>query len=276
MEDLVKYCPKLERLKLKRCRRLSFDSITAISHLKNLRHLSLQVSSQIPNDILIQLLTSIGPNLETLSLEDFKDIDDIVVEAIGFYCVRLKKFRLKENDTVTDSALTALFSNWLNPPLHVLDLSINRDVDNSNPDGPEGNEAIGLAGDSFKAMMAHSKEKLAYLNIASCRHISYSALVDVFDGQKQYPELKEIDLSFVSAVDTLVLAGLFKGAPQLRKVVAFGCFQIEDVVVPAGVVVIGVPRAQDAIEKFGDGAVEEALGRIVQMYAAPMEVDVAA
>ncbi|TLD36529.1 Leucine-tRNA ligase [Venturia nashicola] len=276
VEDLVKYCPNLERLKLKRCRRLGFDSIIAISHLRTLRHLSLQVSQHIPNEILIQLIRDIGPNLETLSLEDFKDLDDIVIEAIGFYCRKLKKFRMKDNDTVTDSALAVLFSNWLNPPLHVLDVSINRDVDNSNPDGPE--EAIGIAAASFTAMMAHSASKIAYLNVSSCRHISYSALIDVFDGKKQYPELKEIDLSFVSAVDTLVLAGLFKSAPQLRKVVAFGCFQIEDVVVPAGVVVIGVPRAQDAIEKFGDGAVEEALGRMVAMYADSnhMEIEAAA
>jgi DNA repair protein RAD7 len=273
-EDLVKYCPNLERLKLKRCRRLGFDSIIAISQLKNLKHLSLQVSQQIPNETLIQLLRSIGHNLETLSLEDFKDIDDIVIESIAVHCNKLKKFRLKDNDTVTDSALTALFTNWTNPPLHVLDVSINRDVDNSNPDGPE--DAIGLAEASFTAMMKHSAETIAYLNISSCRHISYSALIDVFDGQKQYPELKEIDLSFVSAVDTLVLAGLFKAAPQLRKVVAFGCFGIEDVIVPTGIVVVGVPRAQDAIEKFGDGNVEAALGRMVDMFSGPMEVDVAA
>jgi DNA repair protein RAD7 len=76
-----------------------------------------------------------------------------------------------------------------------------------------------------------------------------------------------------------VLAGLFKAAPQLRKVVAFGCFGIEDVIVPGGVVVIGVPRAQDAIEKFGDGGVdvERALGGMVEMFGAgAMEVDVAA
>ncbi|QDS74043.1 hypothetical protein FKW77_009158 [Venturia effusa] len=276
VQDLVKYCPNLERLKLKRCRRLGPDSIVAISHLKKLRHLSLQVSQHIPNETLIDLIRSVGPKLETLSLEDFKDLDDVVIEAIGFYCRKLQKFRMKDNDTVTDSALAALFSNWLNPPLHTLDVSINRDVDNSNPDGPE--EAIGIAEASFKAMMAHSASKLAYLNVSSCRHISYSALIDVFDGKKQYPELKEIDLSFVSAVDTLVLAGLFKSAPQLRKVVAFGCFQIEDVVVPAGLVVIGVPRAQDAIEKFGDGAVNEALDRMVAMYAetTPMEIEAAA
>jgi DNA repair protein RAD7 len=184
-EDLVKYCPNLERLKLKRCRRLGFESVIAISQLKNLKHLSLQVSQTIPNETLILLLRSIGPNLETLSLEDFKDIDDIIIEAIAIYCKKLKKFRLSDNDTVTDSALAALFSNWPNPPLHVLDLSINRDVDNANPDGPE--DAIGLAEASFTAMMRHSASKISYLNLASCRHIPYSALIDVFDGKKQYP-----------------------------------------------------------------------------------------
>ena len=45
---------------------------------------------------------------------------------------------------------------------------------------------------------------------------------------------------------------MFKSCPKLKKIAAFGCFHIEDVQVPAGVALIGVPRAADAIEQFGD------------------------
>ena len=71
-------------------------------------------------------------------------------------------------------------------------------------------------------------------------------------------------------MDEVVLHGLFRSCPALERVVAFGCFGIgvgldaagdcagdaataTALTVPRGVVLIGVPRAQDAIEQFGMG-----------------------
>jgi DNA repair protein RAD7 len=43
---------------------------------------------------------------------------------------------------------------------------------------------------------------------------------------------------------------------------------VADVVVPRNIALIGVPRAQDAIEQFGVGIdVEEALGRMIEVGA---------
>ena len=107
--------------------------------------------------------------------------------------------------------------------------------------------------------MHHSGSKLQYLNVASCRHISHNALYAVFAEDATYPHLREIDVSFVNAVDTAILAAIFKSCPSLSRVVAFGCFGADDIVVPRGVVVVGLPRAQDAIERFG-GEGANALG----------------
>ncbi|KAF2428757.1 RNI-like protein [Tothia fuscella] len=266
VEALPRYCPNLRRLKLELCRRLTPACLEPIAKLKKLQHLSLGYSTPTSNASIIKLITTIGPNLLTLSLPSFSDIDDTVLEAICISCQKLRKLRINGNDTMTDAGLSALFTNWANPPLRFIDFSATRDVDNSNPDGPD--ECIGLGPESFISMMMHSGSKLEDLNISSCRHITFDALTTVFNGSTQYPELKQIDVSFVSAVDTLVLAGLFKCAPMLRKVIAFGCFNIEDVVVPAGVVVIGVPRAQDAIEKFGGVGVDvdSAMGAMVDLF----------
>lgn len=276
MQLLVDCCPSLTRLKLKRLRQITTDSLDAISQLQQLQHLSLQFSTgvSVPGESVTKVITSLGPNLRTLSFQEFLDLDDGFVETLASYCVQLEKLRISTNDTISDEAWARLFQHWQNPPLRYIDVSRTRDVDNANPDGPE-ECPIGIGEHAFPALMEHSGTKLQYLHIASCRHIPYSSLTSVFDGTKQYPELLEVDLSFVSNVDTLVLAGLFKSAPKLRKVVAFGCFQIEDVVVPQGVVVIGVPRAQDAIEKFGMAGidVDNALGG---MLANAMEVDVGA
>jgi DNA repair protein RAD7 len=74
----------------------------------------------------------------------------------------------------------------------------------------------------------------------------------VFDGSKQYPHLREINVSFCPVVDTQIIAGMFRSCPSITKVVTFGCFQVEDVQVPKGIVLIGAPKAQDQIEQFGD------------------------
>jgi DNA repair protein RAD7 len=244
---------KLNRIKLKRCRKISQAGIEYIanSQLQNLQHLSLQISQQDVDCLcIVDLVNHIGLGLQTLSLEHFVNADDEVLQAIHSSCRQLTKLRLTENDLWTDAGFTALFTGWKNPPLKFVDLNTTRDVDNGNPEGPE--LAIGLASDGFLALMQHSGEQLAYLNIVSCRHISLGAFMTVFDGKNQYPQLKELNISFCNAVDEAVLAGIYRSCPKIKKIVAFGCFNIQDVKVPPGVVIIGVPRAQEAIEQFGN------------------------
>ena len=264
--EMVAWCPNLSRLKLERCRLLTEESLESIMQMgSSLQHLSLQLSTSVSNDTLTALLYAVGYPLQTLSLRSFSEADDSVLAAIKSSCNNLRKLRLTDNSSFTDAGFADLFTGWTNPPLTFIDFSLVRHVDNSNPDGPADNP-MGIASAAFEAMMRHSGAKLEHINISSCRHISHETLTAVFSGEIQYPELRDIDVSFVGAVDTLVLAGLFKAAPKLRRVVAFGCFGIEGLVVPAGVVVIGVPKAQDAIEKVGGEVdVEEALASMAAL-----------
>ena len=271
VESIVVNHPSLQRLKLKRCRQITSAAIESIGRLPKLQHLSLQITHQdVTSELIVHLVENVGSQLKTLSLEHFIEADDEVLSTIHEQCQQLTKLRLSENECFTDSGFTALFDGWSNPPLTFVDLNSTRDVDNGNPEGPE--EAVGLASSGFRALMAHSAEKLAHLNIASCRHISLGAFMDVFDGRKKYPELKEINISFCNAVDTVVIAGIFRSCPSIKKVVAFGCFNIADIEVPAGVVVIGVPKAQEAIEQFGNALmsmdeVMSAMGSVIGVTA---------
>lgn len=266
VQNMVQCCPNLERVKFKLCRRIGEESVTALSALEKLQHLSLQISGQVSTEALCSLIAERGPELRTLSLETFVDADDSVLEAIHNYCFNLSKLRFSENDTVTDTAYSSLFTDWPNPPLTYVDFNSTRDVDPNTPDGPE--EAIGMASSGFRAMMAHSGSQLRHLDIASCRHIELSAFMDVFNGAQTYPLLEHINLSFCHRVDTSVIVGIFKSCPALKKLVAFGCFDVQDVVVPKDVVVIGIPRAADAIEQFGVGIdVEDAISRMVEVAA---------
>ena len=64
--------------------------------------------------------------------------------------------------------------------------------------------------------------------------------------------LREMDISFQTKVDTSVVAGVFQSCPSMKKLTAFGCFNVMDVIVPKGVALIGVPNAQDSIVQEGD------------------------
>lgn len=265
VETMVKHCTALKRLKLKYCRRLTAASLPLFAQVTTLQHVSLHISHQTPASDVAALVSSVGANLRTLSLEGIPEADDEAVHAIRSLCPHLTKLRLTPLDCVTDAALSSLFGGnpadepTVIPPLHFVDLNSARDVDNNNPDGPI-DAPVGLASDSFKALMRHSGSKLERLHIPSCRHISNSALWDAFIGVSQdpkqpdvtYPELKDIDVSFVPGVDTAIITGIFKSCPKLKKIAAFGCFHIEDVQVPVGVALVGVPRAADVIEQFGD------------------------
>lgn len=263
VQDLIKYAPNLRRLKLKDCRRVGPDSILAISQAQQLEHLSLKQSREVPVEVLVELIQKRGSRLRTLSLEKYFDADDSLLEALHDHCLQLSKLRFAENDTVTDAGFANLFTNWQNPPLTFVDLHSNRDVDNNNPDGPE--EAIGLASEGFKALMAHSGEKIKHLDIASCRHIRLPGFMDVFNGSQKYLDLETINISFCNKVDNSVIAGIFKSCPNLKKIEAFGCFDVVNIEVPRNVVLVGVPRAQDAIEQFGGSlGVEEAILKMTE------------
>ncbi|KAH9864727.1 hypothetical protein IAQ61_008671 [Plenodomus lingam] len=255
VEALTTFCPNLERLKIERCKRIGEDSIDAIARLKHLQHLTLRFYQEVPHEKLNNLISSVGANLRTLCLEHFldstNDPTDEVLSNIHNTCRNLEKFRFTENNECSDAGYVALFANWENPPLRYVDVNSTRDMDNTNPDGPE-DFPIGLATNGFLEMMKHSGSRLEYLDISSCRHISHAAFVEIFDGVRQYPNLAEINLSFLPVVDTEIVAGIFRSCPQIKKVVTFGCFQVADVVVPRGIVLIGAPKAQDQIEQFGD------------------------
>jgi DNA repair protein RAD7 len=266
VEKMAARCKNLSRLKLELCRRIGEPALNAIATMPNLEHLSLHIGREVSSDILVNLIQQRGPKLRTLSLKKFLDADDAVIQAIHDSCANLQKLRVSENDTISDAAFTALFTNWSNPPLHFVDVNATRDIDNNNPDGPD--EATGLASNAFRALMSHSGSALKHLDISSCRHIDVAAFEEVFKGATVYPCLEEINVSFCNRVDTIIVGAIFKSCPALKRLVAFGCFSVDDVVVPRNVALVGVPRAQDAIEQFGvDIGVEEALGRMIEVDA---------
>ena len=250
VQELAANCKKLNRLKLAKCSKMSGTAIAALSALQNLEHLSLNVSHYAPPVTLRCLIEAIGKNLRTLSLEEMYDADDTVLEAIHENCQQLRKLRFTGNCGCTDEGFARLFDKWSNLPLRQLDLNSNRDIENVDPDG-DGQTPIGLASEGFQAMMAHSRSGLQRLNVSSCRHISHEALSAVFDGKKEYPQLEDIDMSFLPMADDFLLEGLFKSCPKLKKLVVFGCFKVKCARIPRGVILVGMANAYEAMVMEG-------------------------
>lgn len=278
MLEVVQHCPNLRRLKLRGCSHLTSVSIAALSHLTQLEHLTIAVAQHDTTpDHLINLIRSLGGNLKTLCLEGYdyepespadeenedqeeENVHNSVLEEIHSSCSQLRKFRITGNSHCTDSAFAKMFTRWANCPLSNVDFSDNRWIDNNDPLGPT-DDPVGFSSEAFKAMMHHSGAHIQQMNLHSCRHISHEALLEVFDGNKQYAELRNIDLSFVTHVDDVIMSGIFKSCPNLTKLVAFACFNARGAEIPPGVAVVGLPNATDniVIQGFMDDLVAKAM-----------------
>lgn len=255
VEETVKNCPNLRRLKLRSCSHMTEASINHLTKLTKLEHLTLAVAQQDTSSAsLVKLITSLGPNLRTLCLEDYLEVDDAVLDAIKDNCKHLSKLRITGSNTISDQAFSELFGgNSVIPPLRYADLSDNRDIDNMRPEGPE-DAPIGFGDQGLQSLMLHSGGKIQRLNLKADRHISHATLLDTFDGVKKYPLLNDVDLSFVTQVDDVVMTGIFKSCHALSKLVVFACFNARASRIPAGIAVIGLPNAQDNI--FQEGGID--------------------
>jgi DNA repair protein RAD7 len=257
LELLATSCPSLERLKLCHNQRLTASGIKHIAHFQKLEHLSLQLYMDSESEPYITVLDSIGSHLRTLSLSTVHYIEDGVLKAIHDNCKVLSKLRITDNEVLSDQAFAELFTAWRNSPLTYVDFNKCRYVDASKPrENPDG---IGFGSLGFEALMAHSGSHIRYLRIDACRHISLETFERVFAPGKQYPELKDFDISFCQSVNDFVVGSIFRACPKMKTLTVFGNFGVKDVVVPKGRILIGVPNAMGMkIEGTEDGE-----GRII-------------
>ncbi|KAK4175741.1 hypothetical protein QBC36DRAFT_189187 [Triangularia setosa] len=239
-------CSNLTRLKVCHNQAVTGEGLSHIAKITTLRHLSLDLREAIHPDVYIKLLASIGPQLETLSLTRVSELDNTVLDAIHTHCRSLKKLRITDSELMTDAGFARLFTpDWSNPGLVFVDLQKCRQLESTKP--RENPDSIGLCGEGFKALMAHSGRTLRHLNVHGCRHIASHAFEEVFSADKTYESMYKMEISFCEEVTDFVVGSIFRSCPNLRELNVFGCMKVKDVRVPRGKILVGVPNARGMV-----------------------------
>ena len=240
--ELKQSCPNLKRLKIEGNQKLTSTGVQRIGELAGLERLGLQLINPITSSSLSTCVRGIGSTLKTLSFKDFPSAEDGVLQDIHGHCKSLEKLRITHSEAMTDDGFVRLFTNWPNPPLHDVDLQKCRHMDATNPRGNP--DSVGLCGEGFKALMAHSGQRLQKLNIHACRNIPRKAFEEVFNDKATYPELRWLEISFCEEVTDFILGSIFRACPKIREVNVFGCMKVRNIRAPRGVILVGVPNAQ--------------------------------
>lgn len=235
------YCPELTRLKVSNNQSVTDDGVKSVANVSKLKHLSLHLHKTTTNATYIHTLAHIGQGLQTFSLKIVPDVDDTVLKAVHEHCRSLTKLRITHSESATDKGFVELFKDWANPPLLNIDLQKCRQVNSMMP--RQNPDSIGLCDEGFKALMAHSGQKLRYLNVHACRHISREAFEEVFNEKADYPDLRKLEISFCEEVTDFIVGSIFRACPNIREVNVFGCMKVREVRVPRGVILVGVPNA---------------------------------
>lgn len=233
--------PSLRRLKVSNNQMVSGDGIRELVHLKKLQHLSTHLHKTVHSDIWVEVIGRVGAGLRTLSLRITPELDNTILDAIHNKCRSLTKLRVTDSELMTDAGFARLFTDWPNPGLTFVDFQKCRYIDSQKP--RENPDSIGLCSEGFKALMEHSGQRLRYLNVHACRHISRDAFEEVFSLDKIYPELKELEVSFCEEVTDFIVGSIFRSCPNMRELNVFGCMRLKDVRVPRGKILVGMPNA---------------------------------
>lgn len=202
-KTLVKHCPNLEVVGLKRISGLSNAMIHCLAELKHLKSLALtEPTGLLTDDYVVPILRSAGPNFEKLILDGCTELGDETFEAIVRYCPNLHHLSLCLLDKITDECAALGFNSWKkNQGLVYLNLT----------------RCVGLRDAGVQAALAHSGSTLEFLSLNSLDELTQETF-KLFEERVIGSELVELDVGFVRCVSDDVVYAISRACRELRTV----------------------------------------------------------
>ena len=212
MQVLVDNCKNLKELRLKEVGKLNDDFLECLKPLGGqLTYLDLSypgTPDALSEKALIGLLEAIGGSLDYLDLSGNEDITDaLLFQGIKPHVLAASSVVLANTPELTDAGVAEFFQTWQAPALSALNMS-------RNPL---------LADAAFGALLAHSGEGLARLNVNGWKDVSEDAL-KALPGSAA--GLRELDVSWCRAVDDWFIKSLLEQCAEIEDIKLWGCSRV--------------------------------------------------
>ncbi|EGG02145.1 uncharacterized protein MELLADRAFT_78849 [Melampsora larici-populina 98AG31] len=183
----------------------------------------------LTDDGILQLLKSVGPNLEELDISQNKLLTDkILSDGLGTYCRKIRKLNLAELQQLTPKGVKELFDMW-------------KKVRASKLESLNLSRCIRIDNDALLSILNHTGSDLKYLDLNSVDELRAEALEVL---PKKAPNLVELDFSFVRDVDDFLIKDCLDKMPNLKSLFVYGNNRVSDLCPSrAGVSIRGQERA---------------------------------
>ncbi|CCG83689.1 protein of unknown function [Taphrina deformans PYCC 5710] len=222
---LVKHCPNISELTLSKLTHLDDPGILHLASLSHLTALDIShAGANVSDETIITLLQHVGGSLESLNISGLRELTDATLtDGILKYCTRLQHLYLNELDLLTDDGVASLFNGWSgNSPLLTVEL-----------------ERCPLVHDKgVAAILAHSGANLRRINLNSLDELTHEGILRISESNV-IPQCEVLDVSWIRAVDDLVLRRLLANAKALKKLLVWGNNRVTECESSATCLIVG-------------------------------------
>mmetsp|Transcript_6340 Transcript_6340/g.8593 ORF Transcript_6340/g.8593 Transcript_6340/m.8593 type:complete len:577 (-) Transcript_6340:3-1733(-) len=211
MEAITSSLPKLKSLSLKFCQQLTETHYKMLTKLTTLESLSLDYSPQLTENVMVDIVETMGPNIHCLSLSDCEQLGDNTVYAISKCCHNLSHLDLGGLYNVTYPAFESLFDAGRSP----LSLSY-----------ASFNGAYTVNNDLIDLLAQSCSNNLQTLKVDSIVDLSDAVALSL--SKHCSKSLQYLDMSFCRGITDKGLGYLVDSCPLLKEITIWGCTQITD------------------------------------------------
>ena len=208
LKALAKNCSAtLESLTLENSPHIK-ENLNLISGLENLKILHLNHIGIYEDNDICDIIEKLGPKLEDLSLTGYPKLSDKILETISAFCGQLQRLSLEECPLLTSQGFQDFLSKFKSRLTH---LSLRRNVT--------------LDDQTIIGFLNHHGRTLTCVDLNGLDELtSHSLMALAFVA----PSLELIDVSWIRNVDDEFLEKLIATCPNIKKVKAYGCNRLTD------------------------------------------------